>query len=457
MSLRAKVISGGFYLAMRQSIGMAISLGGVLLLTRLIGPEQYGLYAATAGIFWYIQTVCQMGVEVYLIRHEGEENLTIYHQGFTLLLLLGLGGMVISLLTLPMLQSWVRLTGFSDVMRVFVLGLPIVLISQVASARLERQLDYRRVALIELFDQIVYYLVALLLAFQGWGVWAAVTAWAVQMLQGTGLVYWASRYRPRFYWDDNLVKQMLRYGLGFSTSLWIWYARSLVNPLIIGRLAGAEAVAFVAIAIRMVEVLGFVKTATWRLAIATLSKFQLEQRRLINAVSEGMGLQILALGPLLVSFAIVSPWVIPLIFGAEWAPVIGLFPFIALGSLTNSLFNMHSSALYVLKHNWDVTAFHLVHIVLFVGATLWLVPSFGLAGYGWAEVVALLSYGVIHRALVRRVGHPDYDLSVLWWAAFAVALFVHPLGWGAIAGLVGVACLPATHRQIRAYVKSIGG
>ena len=457
MSLRSKVMSGGFYLAMRQGIGMVISLGGILLLTRLIGPKNYGLYTATFGIFWYLQTICQLGVEVYLVRHEGEEQLQIYHQGFTLLLLLGLGGMGISLLGIPLLQSWVRLPGFSPIAQVMFIGLPLALIGQVPTSRLERNLDYRRIALVELANQAVFFLVALPLAFQGWGVWAPVTGWWVQLIQTTGLFYWVSGYRPRWHWNHELIKQMLSYSAGFSASTWIWYARTLVNPLLVGRFAGLEAVGYVALAIRLVEVLGFVKTATWRIALATLAKFQGDRQRLLNAVNEGMGLQILALGPLLVGFAWVAPWLIPLLFGTKWLPVVAVFPFIALGSLTNALFNLHCSTLYVLNRNWEVTVFHIFHLALFMSASALLIPRLGLVGYGWAEVVALPSYCAVHLFLARLMSSPDYEWSGLMWGAFAMALFVHPIGWWAGLGLLGVAYLPATRFKIRGYWKSIRG
>jgi O-antigen/teichoic acid export membrane protein len=454
-SLRAKVMSGGFYLALRQGMGMIISLGGMLLLTRLIGPEQYGLYAATFGIFWYFQTVCQLGIEVYLVRHEGEPLPQIYHQAFTLLLLLGCLGAGLSWLGIPLLQSWLRLPGFEPVAQTVFLGLPIVLMGQVPAARMERLLDYRRFAMIELANQVVFYLVALGLAFQGWGVWAAVAGWYAQQIQGAGLVFWASGYRPRWHWEPQLIKQMLTYSLGFSASIWIWYARSLVNPLIVGRIAGAEVVGFIAIAIRLVEVLGFVKAATWRLALATLSKLQCDRARLLKAVNEGMGLQIVALAPLLVGFAWIAPWILPKLFGERWIPVVVIFPFIALGNLTNALFNLHSSALYVLKRNWDVAIFHAAHMILFVSTTALLTPRYRLIGYGLAEIAALLSYGVIHYYLQRKVGTPNYSLPGVWWAAFALALFVYQLGWWAGLGIIAVLCLPATHQRLGQYLKMI--
>ncbi|HEY9778685.1 MAG TPA: oligosaccharide flippase family protein [Leptolyngbyaceae cyanobacterium] len=457
-SLRTQVLRGGTFLVIRQGLGVIIGLGGVLLLTRAIGPEKYGLYAACLNIFGYVQSLSQLGIEIFVVRREGEEDSQVYHQAFTLLLLLGLGGMLLSLLGLPLLSQWVRLDGFSSVAGVIFLGLPLVLLSQVPLARLERRLDYKRVAVIELGSQLIYYLVALPLAFQGAGVWAPVAGWCTQQIQTVSLLFLISRYRPRLCWNPDLIKQMLTYSVGYSASSWVWQLRNLVNPLVVGRYAGAEAVGYVALAIRLVEVLSFVKGATWRLSIAALGRLQGDPIRLGKAVSEGMSLQILALGPLLVAASWVSPLILPLLFGDRWLPVIQIYPFIALSYLSNAMFNLHSSVLYVLQKNWEVTAFHVAHIILFAGASLLLVPRLSsIVGYGWGEVVALASYAVIHIFVVRNISSPDYRLPMLWWSASAAALFVYQLGWWSALGLVIIAFLPSTYQQIGYYIKSLRG
>src|SRR5690606_6802481 len=68
MSLREQVVKGGAYLAVREGLGLAVSLGGVLLLTRLIGPANYGLYAGSLGIVLTAGFVGRMGVDVCLVR-----------------------------------------------------------------------------------------------------------------------------------------------------------------------------------------------------------------------------------------------------------------------------------------------------------------------------------------------------------------------------------------------------
>jgi O-antigen/teichoic acid export membrane protein len=158
-----------------------------------------------------------------------------------------------------------------------------------------------------------------------------------------------------------------------------------------------------------------------------------------------------------VAFAWVAPWLMPQLFGPSWVSVVSVFPFIAFGNLTNSLFNMHSSTLYVLKRNWSVTFYHIAHVLLFGGAAVVLLPRFGFIGYGWAELVAIGSYAIVHHCLVKSVGMPNYTLPVIWWGAFGAALFVYQLGWWAALGLPIVAVLPATHLKLKEYFVSIRG
>ena len=71
---------------------------------------------------------------------------------------------------------------------------------------------------------------------------------------------------------------MISYGFGLTASMRVWQLRTLVNPLMVGRIAGPEAVAFVAFAIRIAESLGSVRLAAGRVAMASLSRLQQSTR-----------------------------------------------------------------------------------------------------------------------------------------------------------------------------------
>jgi O-antigen/teichoic acid export membrane protein len=454
--LRRQVFRGGAYLSARQLVGLAINLFGPIYLLRKIGPDNYGLYATVLGILTYLALLATWGVEIYLTRHSEEEECPeIYHQGFTILVVLAATGVVASLCAIPLLDRWLSIRSFQPVAHAMFLGLPLLTLRLVPLAKLERRLDYRRITIIELGGQLCFYAVALPIAVRTHAVWAPVVGWWFQQALLLVLFFVAAGYRPCLRFEPGSSKRILGYGLGISASLWIWQLRMLVNPLVVGRFAGAEAVGYVALAVRVAESLSFAKSAAWRISIAALAKIQNDLVRLSRAISQGMSLQSLAVGPPLLAFALAGSPLIRTFFGGRWSPVMLVYPFIALSYLVNSVYSLHSSALYVLAENWDVALFHLVHISLFAGAALLLVDRLGIRGYGWAEIVAMPSYVLLHVLTSRRIAKPPYSKIVTtWWLAFGLAFFEPLLGWPALLGLAFF-LWPSSLRCLAEYAKEV--
>lgn len=419
--LRGTVYRGGGYMAARQVVGMVLGAAGVLLLTRLLGPAVYGLFAAALALQLLAQTLAGLGVNTYLVRLPGQAMDDDWDHALSFLLVAGAAATAVSLLALPLVERISRLDLGLPALVLF-LATPVQLAAAVPMARVERALDFRSVARIELVGQAAFVSVAVGLAFAGLGIWAPVIGFWVQHLVHAAAYFVAARYRPRWNWSATANRAMLRFGSGYSISVWVWQARRLVNPLVVGRYLGSEGVAWVAVATQIAAQLGFVVGIAWRLSNAALAKVQDDPVRTARAIAHGMHLQALAVGPPLVIFGLFGDRLVPLLFGAGWEPVMQVYPAVALGFLASAVFLLQSSALYVRHRNWAVAGFHAVNVLLLLATALFLVPRVGLVGYAWAEVAALLSYGVLHvlvRLYIPRFWHPAPALACL---AFAVAL-----------------------------------
>ncbi len=422
MNLREAVFKGGAYLVTRHILGIIVSLANLFILTRLIGPRNYGLYAASVGLIGYLGYMGRLGIDVYLMRRDKEPSPETYNQAFTILFCSGIGVMILGVAATPLLQRWYQDSGFIRPFWVMLGTLPLYTLAAPAMSKLERNLDYRTILTVDLAGQIAFCIVSFLLAASGMGVWAPVAGYILWQLCVLAGVYARTHLTPRFCWSSSLVREMVGYGIGYSASLGIWQLRSLVNPLIVGRYAGPEGVGFVALTIRLTEQLGFIRSAAWQLSIPALARLQDNYQRLKKSLEEAMFLQVLLIGLFLAGFALLSPWLFPLLFGERWQPVLKIFPFISLGILLNVVFNMHSSVLYVLKRNKDVALFHLFHIFLFSTAAFLLVPRIDILGYGLAEILALLSYIVIHIRILKFF-HPSYLEVFPWVISFIPPLF----------------------------------
>jgi len=454
--LRQQVVKGGAFMMVRQFVMLGMSLIGMLIVTRVLGPGRYGPYAAALGIYQFLMTIGQMGVEVYLIRTTETLDKRLYYAASTLLLMIAMICVLGIECSSHLLGSWVRVDGFEPIMRILILALPFQALAVAASAQLEKALDFRRVAMIDPSAQIVYYLVVLpVVLLTRAGPWALVAGWIAQQISACIAYHIAAKYRPRLSWDMENFRRILGYTAGYSAAAWIYQLRTLVNPLIGGHFLGASGVGIIGLAIKIVEMLSIFKTIAWRLSVAALSRVQHSNPKLVVAMTEGMQLQMLAMAPGLLGFSWFGGYLLPHIFGARWLPVMVIYPFIALSYLTNAQFNVHSSVLYVRRRNFDVALFHLTHVGLFAGVSWLAMRKMGLVGYGWGEVAGIGGYAVLHWRTMRETGSPAYGLSAMWWLAVVIGLFWQTLGIWAIAVPFAALLLPQSIRQLTQYAAMI--
>ncbi|MBW4683617.1 MAG: oligosaccharide flippase family protein [Komarekiella atlantica HA4396-MV6] len=424
MGLRHQALKGGFIMLIRQGLGILLSLVGVILITRVIGPTEYGLFGASSGIVIFFYRLAPSGLDAYLLRKKANPEQHEYNQVFTLLLCINLICVLGLVLGRQMIAQLLRLPEVAPLVGILALTIPLSTLNLPWVVKLERDLNYQRIAYIELLSQISYYLVAVPLALHGYGAWSPVLGLFTQQACQLSLNYFSSKLRLRLSWNPDLIRTMLEYGLSYASSIWVWELRTLVNPVIVGRFAGAEAVAFVALCVRLVEMLSFAKTVTWRLAMVALPKLGDDKTRIRKSIQEGMRLQVLAVGLPMAGFSLVAPVVLTLVFGKNWYPVLQVLPFIAISYLSHAIFNLHRSVLYLECKNLQVTWFHLVHVALFAGSAFLLVPRLGMIGYGLAEICALASYFILHLYTVREVGNLNYTEPLVWYIISVTVLIL---------------------------------
>jgi PST family polysaccharide transporter len=410
-------------MAGREAAGTVVGLFGVLALTRLIGPADYGLYAAAYQVVTFLSSVARLGTDVYLIRRETDDGIEdAYDQAFSFLVLSGLVVASVSLALSFVVGSWWSGDRFLPPLRVMLLMLPVALLSAPAQAKLERGLQYRRVAALEMFGQLGFYAVALSIAAAGGGVGAPIggyLTWQLWTLFGGGIL---AGYRPRWHWRRDDVRDMTSFGIGYASGRWVWEARTLVAPIVVGAALGPRAVGLVALGVRLGDTLSFVRAAIWRIGLAALSKVQTEPARLRRALEEAIGYQVLATAPFLAGFAVVGDLVVPRVFGEEWSAVMDVFPYLAVGFLAAAAFTPHTSVLNVLRRNAAVVRFSAVHVAVLAASAAVFVPAWGVSGYGVAEIVAVAAYFVLHRATVA-VLPVSYTRAVPWAVAFTPPMF----------------------------------
>lgn len=236
--MRSSIVRGTSYLAVRSAIGFAVGLGGMLLLTRLIGAENYGLYVTISTVISYMSDIALMGVSNYIIRKEEVVGRSLYDLAFTFSLLASIAAIGVGFGLSFFLSGWLNSPEIRLPFLITLVALPISALLLPSQTMLEKELNYKQIAFLEMHTQIVYYGVALALAYAGFGIWAPVVGNIVQGAAAVVIGCKYAKYIPSLYWSWKPLKEMLQYGIANSFSKRIWGLRTLINPLIVGHFAG---------------------------------------------------------------------------------------------------------------------------------------------------------------------------------------------------------------------------
>jgi O-antigen/teichoic acid export membrane protein len=422
-SFSSQTVRGGAYLAARYGFGVAVSTGNMLVMTRWIGPHAYGLFVTAIGLVAFLSTMARAGVDIYLVRHEETPDVHMYEVAATLILGTSIALAVTGVAVTPLLVRWYGSHEFVRPYLILLLTVPVTGLTGVPMAKLERTLNFGTVAGIELAGQTLGLAVSAMFAWSRPGVWAPVAgqlAWQTHVLIAACA---SARIVPRFRFDADQVSEMLLFGVGLTASLRIWQLRTLVNPLLVGRFVGAEGVAFVALALRITEALGAFRLAAGRMAIAALARLQNQPEKFRCALEGALYWQVITLGPLLCAFSLLGPFIVRHAIGVRWTPSLTIYPFVAVGVLVNSVYNLQASSLFVTGRQWTVMRSYSSHVMLLAMGTLLLVPHFGIAGYGWSELLACAAYFLIHTGLAESTVI-SYRRLVPWVAIFIAILSV---------------------------------
>lgn len=450
--LRRAALRGGIYLAGRQIVSILLKFVGVLLITRVLGPARYGAYVSGLNVYQYSATISYVGVGVYLLRQEGDVPEMSFGTAYSILMMAGLPLVMAIEMGAGLLANWIGVAGFEAVMRIIILGLPFQLLSIPASVRLERRLDYRSVAMVEIVGQIAFYVLGVPLVLLKFGPSSLAAAWVLQQIVTCFAAHVAAGTYPRFSFNRPTARSIVRYAVDFSVANWIWQARMLVNPMIVGPALGAAAVGIVGMTIGLLEMLSIIKTIAWRLSVAILTRIRSNVERLRTAVTEGMELNVLAVGTILLAFGWTGRFIVPRLFGLRWAGVMEIYPYIALSYLTVAAFNIHSATLSVINRNRGLAIYHIISVTIFAVVAFFAVSKFGIIGYGYAEVATIPAYIVMHIVLARAIGSPDYRLAALWWSGAAIGLFWQ-FGLWIIAVPFLVLLMPISLKKLRKYYR----
>lgn len=380
----------------------AIFLVRLVVLARILGPTAFGLLTIAQTAIGVLNRVTDLGMIPALVQRP-ELRERDYDAAWTVNLLRGAIITVLVVAAAPVVANLFDAPESVDVIRVLALSPLLLAGSSIGLVDLERAMDFRSLAFIDIGQALTNTVVSIALATR-FGVWALILGSLAGAAAHLALSYRLAPHRPRLVWDARAIRPLIQFGRWILLTGVIAVAGHFALKAVISSRLGVAELGLYYMATQIAFLPAEVATQVGgSVAFPLFSRIQAQAARVgraFRALLVGMAVVLVPPCALLMGLA---PGLVDEVLGGRWAgtalpiqilalvPVVGLFGEASIPLLKGM---GRPSRLAVLEG---------VQSALLVAFVWQLSAAFGLPGAVSAWIPATLASQVAALFYVRRV------------------------------------------------------
>lgn len=232
--LKQKATKGFFWSAIGKFSNEGVSFLFTIILARLLMPSDYGVIAMVGIFFAIARTFVNSGFGAALIRKKDRTDADL-NTCFYFNIVVAVISYVLLFFASPFIADFFNQPILSPLMKVMGITLIIGSFGIVQNTQFAYNINFKTTAKISLFSNIVGGLCAIGFAYNGFGVWALVLKEMITSLVGTGLLWLASSWRPKWVFSKDSFKYLFGFGSKLLASYLIGTIYENIYPLVIGK------------------------------------------------------------------------------------------------------------------------------------------------------------------------------------------------------------------------------
>ena len=233
-SLKQKTTKGIFWSTIERFSNQGMSFLFSVILARMLDPSDFGIIAMITIFFAVAQSFVDSGFSNALVRKTDrrEEDLST-----CLYFNIGVGIMayIVLFLIAPLVASFYNQPILSPIIRITGLGVVLNSLCVVQQALFTIKIDFKSQAKVTLSATIISGIVGVVLAYQGYGVWALVWQGVVMTSARMALLWLMSKWRPTTGFSKSSFNYLFGYGSKLLASGLLDTIYNNIYPIVIGK------------------------------------------------------------------------------------------------------------------------------------------------------------------------------------------------------------------------------
>lgn len=402
-----------------------------IALARMLGAAEYGLTGALAIFIALSQSITDSGFSAALVRKqkisEADYNTVFYYNLFISILLY-----IIGYLGAPTIAQFFNEPVLIPISRVLFIVFIFNALCLIQNAKMVKEIDFRKVATINVCAIVISGVIALIMATNGYGVWALVAQITIQAFIKMVMQWVWGGWRPRAIFSWQSFKELF----AFSSNILL---ANILNVLflniysaIIGRLYSSRDLGYYSQANKwsdmgVTTLYGIIQNSTYTL----FSAIQDDRERLLRSYRKTMKLTAFITFPALLALALTARPFILILLGDKWETSIPMFSLLLIAGIFTVLTTLNGNYIRIEGTSSLILRLEIFKVILFtiVLALTWHLPILQLL-WGLVATRAIV-YLVSIVFIGRRIGYSWHqqilDIMPSCATALLMVCFAYPV------------------------------
>ena len=215
--IKKKSLTGVISFFARTIFLQAIGLVSALILSIFLGPEDFGIYGIVTQIIALLIFFSDIGLASSLIQKKEEPSQADYQTAFTVQQLLSwmICLIVLVLVYLNLLGDKIGTDG-NWLLLALAFSFPLATLKTIPSIILTRKLEFNKLILPQIFEQLVFHIILIIMAWKGYGILSYAYASIARSVIGVIVMQIIQPWIAFFAIHRQSLKSLLNFGIKFQ-------------------------------------------------------------------------------------------------------------------------------------------------------------------------------------------------------------------------------------------------
>jgi PST family polysaccharide transporter len=328
--LKQKVTSGVYWSGLGRVVQQLVQFGLSVILARLLSPKEYGLMAMSMVFTGFAGMLADAGFNTAIVQRK-ELKETHIHTVFWMTFSSGLALSLLTFVLSPLLAEFYTEPSLAPIFRVISLNFIFGGIGNVPSALLQRRMQFRTIAKIDISSLLLSGMVGVAMAMSGAGVWSLVGQSISASLLTSTFRCVSCRWLPKAIFCRSALKEIWSFSGSLYGFNFINYWSRTADNLLVGRFFGAPALGVYnrAYALMLLPITQ-INSVISQVIFPVFSSIQDDKERVKRIYLRAIGIVTLVAFPIMFGMLVTAGPFIETVYGRKWHGVVPILRILAL-------------------------------------------------------------------------------------------------------------------------------